>query len=279
MTQQREALRLDSALAARGLAPSRQRAQALIRSGRVTVNGRTVLRCAQAVQPGDELAVSAGGPEYVGRGALKLLSALDVFGVSPEGLACVDLGASTGGFTQVLLERGAARVYAVDVGTDQLDPILRRDPRVISMEQTNARALTRGDFPGAIDLITADLSFISIRLLLPVLFDLLNGQGCALVLIKPQFEAGRAALNRKGLVTDPKAHLNVLREVREAVQAQGWAMARVIPSPVAGGSGNREYLALLTPAGGAPTDEQLRTCVRANFAQTFQMQERPSARS
>jgi 23S rRNA (cytidine1920-2'-O)/16S rRNA (cytidine1409-2'-O)-methyltransferase len=232
--------RLDLALVARGLVPSREKAQALVMAGEVLVDG------APATKPGapvrDDAAIAlARQPTHVGRGALKLEGALDALGVDPEGRVAIDVGASTGGFTQVLLERGARRVYAVDVGRAQLHERLRRDPRVVVLERTNARTLSPREIPEPCSLAVMDVSFISVRKILPALRAVLATPAEALVLVKPQFELRRQDVGRGGLVRDPELHARAVRDVAEAAIAQGYALRGACASPVAGGEGNREF--------------------------------------
>ena len=240
--------RIDVALVSRGLAKSRQRAQRLIAAGMVTLNGAAVEKPSQKVGDSDALALTGSDIPYVGRGGLKLARALDAFRVDPSGQVCVDIGASTGGFTDVLLRCGATRVYAVDVGRAQLDPSLMADPRVVSMEGVNARGLTAGMFPEPIRLGVMDVSFISIRLILPAVFDVLGPDGRLVALVKPQFEVGRERIGKGGIVSDPAARAETLTGVAAFVQNFGWRAAAVIPSPIRGGSGNVEFLADLMPA-------------------------------
>jgi 23S rRNA (cytidine1920-2'-O)/16S rRNA (cytidine1409-2'-O)-methyltransferase len=234
-------LRLDQALVARGLAPSRARAQALVAAGVVTVDGVPATRPSQRIAPEAVLAVTADPLPYVSRGALKLLHALDAFGLSPRGRVALDLGASTGGFSQVLLERGAAEVWAVDVGHGQLAPILRDDPRLHLLEGVNVRDLRPGDVPPP-DFITADLSFISLLKALPAPLAL-AGPGAVLVaLVKPQFEVGRAHLGRGGLVRDEAAAARAVEAVQSFLRDAGWTRLGTVESPITGGDGNREFL-------------------------------------
>ncbi len=227
--------RLDQRLVDLGLAPSRTRARALIEAGAVQVDGRPVTRPAARA----EGAVSVAGEfPWVGRGALKLLHALDHFGLTPHGEA-LDIGASTGGFTQVLLARGAARVHAVDVGHGQLDPSLAADPRVVSLEGVNARALPPLPPP---DWITADVSFISLRLALPPALALARPGAHLVALVKPQFEAGRGQVGRGGIVRDPAVHARVCDEIGAFLAGQGWTVLGLTDSPIQGGDGNREFL-------------------------------------
>lgn len=237
--------RLDQLLVDRGLADSRTRAQALVLGGKVRVGVGDAAR--RDRKPGDLLdptvpvAVDAPDP-YVSRGGHKLAAALDAFGINPAGLVCLDTGASTGGFSDVLLQRGATRVYAVDVGRGQLADSLRRDPRVVSLERTNARALRPGVLPEPVSLAVVDVSFISLGLVLGPIAGCFGPTGGPLVpLVKPQFEAGRAALDR-GVVRDPAVHLDVLRAVVTRARALGLAAQDAIASPILGPEGNREFL-------------------------------------
>lgn len=240
MTRQR----LDQLLVDRGLAPSRSAAQALLLAGEVELAGAAsrTLKPGQLVAPDAVLSVRPG-PRWASRAAEKLEAALGAFEVAPDGLACLDAGASTGGFTDLLLVRGARIVYAVDVGRGQLLDRLARDPRVVSMERTNLRTLRA--LPEPIDLATLDLSFISLRLVLPAVRGLLADDGRVIVLIKPQFEAGRDAVPRGGVVRDPATHRAVLLAFAEHAAAAGLVPGGLIASPLLGADGNREFLALL----------------------------------
>lgn len=232
--------RADLLLVERGFFASRARAQAAIAAGLVTAGGVPVRRPSELLAADADIAASEPHP-YVSRGGVKLAAALDAFGISPAGCACLDLGASTGGFTEVLLERGARRVYAVDVGRGQLHPRLLGDRRVVSLESTDARALDRGLIPEPVDLLVADVSFISLRLVLPAAVPLLAERAALAVLVKPQFEAGRADVH-KGLVRDEAVRRRVCREIADFVAALGFAVEGPVPSPIEGGDGNREYL-------------------------------------
>ncbi|MGH9886820.1 MAG: TlyA family rRNA (cytidine-2'-O)-methyltransferase [bacterium] len=238
-------VRLDQLIADRGLAESRSRAQALLLGGRVRVGVGDAARLDR--KPGDlvdpEIALDVQAPEpYVSRGGHKLAAALDAFGVQPAGRICLDAGASTGGFTDVLLQRGARRVYAIDVGRGQLAEALRRDARVISMERTNARGLTPATLPEPVSLATVDVSFISLRLVLAPIASTFGPDGGDLIpLVKPQFEAGRGEA-KGGVVRDPELHARVLREVTDAAVAAGLAAIGQIESPILGPEGNREFL-------------------------------------
>ncbi len=241
------AMRADAALAARGLAPSRERARALIEAGLATVNGATIDKPSRRVSEGDVLAVTGNIHPYVSRGGLKLEKALQVFDVDASGHVCVDVGASTGGFTDVLLRNGARHVYAVDVGTAQLHPSLRADPRVTCMEHVNARAMERAMFPEAPTLAVMDVSFISIRLILPALFELLGADGHVISLVKPQFEAGRQRVGKGGIVAKAATHRDILKEIVDFAPALGWRVAGLDFSPITGGDGNIEFLADILP--------------------------------
>jgi len=233
--------RLDVWLVEHGRAESREKAQALVMAGRVRLDGRPATKAGTPV-PADAAVDVLPGPEHVGRGALKLEGALDAFGVDPHGRTCVDVGASTGGFTETLLRRGAARVYAVDVGRGQLHESLRADSRVVVMERVNARHLTAREIPEACGLATVDVSFISVAKLLAPLRTVLAPQADALVLVKPQFEVGRGQVGRGGIVRAPEKHLQALRDVAAAAQSEAkLAVVAACPSPILGMEGNREF--------------------------------------
>lgn len=236
--------RLDQLLIERGLATSRAEAQALLLAGLIELSGAgsRILKPGQLVAADAELTVIAG-PRWASRGGEKLEAALEAFAVDPSGLVCLDAGASTGGFSDVLLTRGARVVYAVDVGRGQLVDRLGRDPRVVSMERTNLRDLER--LPEPVELATLDLSFISLRLVLPAVRRLLTDDGRVVALVKPQFEAGREAVPRGGVVRDPETHRAVLRQFADDAATAGFVPRRLISSPILGGDGNREFLALL----------------------------------
>lgn len=252
-------LRADVALVRRGLAPSRERAQRLIESGLATLNGKPLARSSARVSDDDRLDVLGSDLPYVGRGGFKLAHALAAFGADPSGQVCMDVGASTGGFTDVLLRAGAKLVYAIDVGSEQLAPSLRSDPRVVSMEHTNARALRADMFPQPPRFAAMDVSFISIRLILPSALAVLGPEGRMIALIKPQFEAGPHRLGKKGVVSDPAVHADVLREMIAFAPSLGWRIRAIEPSPIAGGSGNLEFLADFVPdCAGAPSVDEAR---------------------
>jgi 23S rRNA (cytidine1920-2'-O)/16S rRNA (cytidine1409-2'-O)-methyltransferase len=243
-----EKRRLDVALTALGLAESREKAQALVMAGLVYVNQQKAAKPSQTVAEADRLEVRGAPHPYVSRGALKLEKALRTFAIDAAGAVAVDVGASTGGFTDVLLRAGAARVYAVDVGYGQLDWRLRGDPRVTGMERTNARYLTPGDFPQRPSLAVMDVSFISILKILPALREILGRDGQCVSLIKPQFEAGRARVGKKGVVRDPAVHREVIRHIADGALSLGWRVVALDFSPVTGPEGNIEFLARLLPA-------------------------------
>lgn len=260
----------------RGLAESRTRAQALIMAGKVRVNGEVVTKAGQAVSEESEITVEGKDHPWVSRGGLKLAHGLKYFNVNPTGMICVDIGASTGGFTDVLLHYGAEKVYAVDVGHGQLDWKLRGDPRVMVMEQTNARYLTEQQIPDTIDLIVCDASFISLKTVLPAVIRLASGEcldgevskpsepsaapiaqaGSAeqgrnkkllLALIKPQFEAGREKVGKGGVVRDEKVHLEVCETIRRWLEEDmSWGVLGMTESPITGPSGNKEFLICAT---------------------------------
>jgi 23S rRNA (cytidine1920-2'-O)/16S rRNA (cytidine1409-2'-O)-methyltransferase len=239
-------VRLDQLVADKGLAASRERARALILAAQVTVDGKIVSKAGAQVAPESDVALVAADHPYVGRGGIKLAHALDTFGIEVRGREALDIGASTGGFTDVLLQRGAARVVALDVGHGQLDWRLRNDPRVVTIEHFNARALTRDDLPGLVDFVSIDVSFISLRQILPVVPPLLRPGADVIALVKPQFEAGRAEV-RKGVIHDTAVHARVVEEVRAAAAAIGLTQAASIPSPITGQKGNVEFLLHLRP--------------------------------
>lgn len=235
-----ERVRLDRLLVRRGLAPTRTRAQALLLAGRVTSGGRRLDKAGQQVDPDLPLEV-AEGRRWVGRGAHKLLGAVERFAVDPRGRDALDVGSSTGGFTQVLLEAGARRVAAIDVGRGQLDWSLRQDERVVVMEGVNVRLLRPDDVPFRATLATFDVSFISLRLVVPPVVAALAPDWEAIALVKPQFEVGRGRVGRKGLVRDPELHVEVLLAMSDHLAAQGWAPRAAAPSPLPGAEGNREF--------------------------------------
>jgi 23S rRNA (cytidine1920-2'-O)/16S rRNA (cytidine1409-2'-O)-methyltransferase len=234
--------RLDLLLVDRGLAPSRERAQALILSGVVEVNGQPAGKAGTAVADDAQISLRQADHPYVGRGGLKLAHALDTFRISVEGRLALDIGASTGGFTDVLLRRGAKHVVALDVGHGQIDWGLRTDPRVLVIERMNARNLTPSDLPGSVDIVTVDVSFISLAHILPRVLPLLRPGADIVALVKPQFEAGRAEVGKKGVIRDPAVHARVVEEVTARAAEVGLVRAGMTESPITGDSGNREFL-------------------------------------
>ena len=236
-------MRLDQALVARGLAPSRARARDLVLRGFVRVAGIVCEKPAQDIDDATLIDVSASAPAYVSRGAEKLVAALDIFGFDPRGATALDVGASTGGFTEVLLERGAARVYAVDVGSGQLHPRLRGDPRVVPLENCDARELSCAIIPEAVGAIVVDVSFISVTKVLGAVLPLAGPGAWMIVLVKPQFEAGREHVGSGGIVRDEAARRAAVERVKEWIAGQsGWTVVGEMQSPILGGSGNVEYL-------------------------------------
>ena len=251
--------RLDALLVERGLAESREKAQALVLAGEVDVDGKLAPKAGQLVATDADLAVR-GRPPYVSRGGLKLERALDAFALDVRGLVVVDVGASTGGFTDCVLQRGASRVYAIDVGQNQLDWRLRSDPRVVVMERTNVRYLTA--LPEAPDAAVADVSFISLKLALPPVVRLLSPAGWVVALIKPQFEAGRELVGKGGVVRDPAVHRLVLGDLLAWAVEVGLAVRGAVPSPIRGPAGNVEFLAYFArQAPGRPIADVVEECL------------------
>lgn len=239
--------RIDKLLVERGLASSRTRAQAMVMAGAVLVEDQRVEKPSELISLDAQVRLKgANDPaaRYVGRGGVKLEAALREFAIDVRGLLCLDIGASTGGFTDCLLQHGAAKVMAVDVGHNQLDWRLRNDPRVESREGVNARYLKPEDFATPFDLATMDVSFISATKVLPAVVSLLTDGALVITLIKPQFEVGRGEVGRGGIVTDPRQHARVIEEVNDAAQSLGLKIRGVIESPIRGAEGNQEFLAL-----------------------------------
>jgi 23S rRNA (cytidine1920-2'-O)/16S rRNA (cytidine1409-2'-O)-methyltransferase len=234
--------RLDVRIVNEGLAVSRERARALILAGRVRAGGEIVTKAGASVPAGVPVEIVEPDFPWVGRGGVKLAHALDAFGIDVAGREGLDIGASTGGFTDVLLQRGARRVVALDVGHGQLDWRLRGDPRVVVLERRNARQLARDWLPAPADVVTIDVSFISLRLILPALPPVLAPGADVVALVKPQFEAGRAEVGRGGLVKDPAVHDAVIARVTESAASCGLARVGMTPSPITGAAGNQEFL-------------------------------------
>ena len=239
-------MRADVALVSRGLCESREKAQASIMAGLVYVGERKILKASESVKPEDELTLRGHAHPFASRGGLKLEKAIRSFGADLTGKVCMDIGAATGGFTDVCLRSGASHVYAIDVGYGQFDWKLRNDPRVTVMERTNARYLTQEQVPLHPTVTVMDVSFISIRLILPVAAGIMGDEGVFYTLIKPQFEAGRDRVGKKGVVRDLKVHEDVLREIVDFVPTFGWQVQALDYSPITGPEGNIEFLAKIT---------------------------------
>ena len=262
--------RVDRELVRRGLVASREEAQRVIELRRVQVDGAPVRKPSTLVLPDQRLIVGGPPPRFVSRGGEKLQGALDRFGLDVRGLRVLDAGISTGGFTDCLLQAGASAIVGVDVGYGQLAERLRRDDRVDLRERTNVRSLTAGDLDEAPDLLVADLSFISLATVLPVLLPLLHKDGRAVVLVKPQFEVGRTRVGRGGIVRDPEARADALAKVADVAERCGWPFQDLMPSPIRGGEGNVEFLALLGRGDDAPSVEDMITRVCAEVAESEQ---------
>lgn len=237
--------RLDVFMTEHGLAPSRQRARALIMAGSIRVNDQSVDKPGALVDDGDRIALTGADLPYVSRGGLKLEAALTGYRIDPAGQVCLDVGASTGGFTDCLLQRGASRVYAVDVGYGQMAWKLRQDPRVIVIERTNIRYMPPDALPEPVDLVTIDASFISLKIVVPAVLRFLKAEGMLLPLIKPQFEVGKGVVGKGGVVSDPARHAQVIDELGRFFSGLGLRCSEALPSPVLGPKGNREFFMLL----------------------------------
>jgi 23S rRNA (cytidine1920-2'-O)/16S rRNA (cytidine1409-2'-O)-methyltransferase len=244
--------RLDQLLVMRGLVKSRAQAQALILAGRVQVGGLAAPKAGTLVPEEVQVILKAPPSPYVSRGGEKLAGALDHFQVTPEGKVALDVGASTGGFTHVLLSRGARRVYAVDVGYGQLDATLRRDPRVVVLERVNIRHLPKETIPELIDLATLDLSFISLTLVLPKILEFLRPGGEIMAMVKPQFEVGKGQVGKGGVVRDPRLQQEAVQRVAAAATVLGLSVGPAFPSPLKGPKGNQEYFLHLIHQTGSP---------------------------
>jgi len=239
--------RIDKVLVERGLAESRTRAQALIIAGQVLVREQRIDKPGQLINPSDDIRIKGETPRYASRGGIKLEAALREFNINPEGKNCLDVGASTGGFTDCLLQHGAQRVWAIDVGHNQIIWRLRQDPRVVVQEGINARNLSSDQFPVRFEIATIDVSFISLSKVLPAVRNCLTEVADVIALVKPQFEVGKGEVGRGGIVTDPAKHRRVLDEIRQAALEIGLSGAAVIESPILGAEGNREFLMHLVP--------------------------------
>jgi 23S rRNA (cytidine1920-2'-O)/16S rRNA (cytidine1409-2'-O)-methyltransferase len=241
--------RIDKVMLERGLVESRTRAQALILAGQVLVREQRVDKPGQLIDPDAEIRIKGETLRYASRGGLKLEAALRDFSIDPSGKNCLDVGASTGGFTDCLLQHGAACVWAIDVGHNQLVWRLRQDPRVVVLEGVNARSLHPAQFPVRFDLATIDVSFISLTKVLPAVRTCLTDTSDCIALIKPQFEVGKGEVGRGGIVTDPAKHRRVLTEIKDAALGMGFHPVGLIESPILGAEGNREFLMHLKPVG------------------------------
>ena len=237
--------RLDHAIVEKGLAQSRQRARALIMAGKVFVNNRPIDKPGAPVSSSDHIILKGNDIPYVSRGGLKLEKALQVFNISTEGLVCLDVGASTGGFTDCLLQHGATSVYAVDVGYGQMAWKLRQDPRVVVMERTNIRYLPAESIPRPVDLVTIDVSFISLKIVVPAVLKFMKKSAKILALIKPQFEVGKGKVGKGGVVRDPALHESVIKDLSDFFLKTGLSCNSVVPSPILGPKGNREFIIYL----------------------------------
>ncbi|MCI2107000.1 MAG: TlyA family RNA methyltransferase [Intestinimonas sp.] len=256
--------RLDILVYEHGLAESRQKAQAIIMAGQIFVDGQRADKVGMPVDEKAQLQVHGHPMAYVSRGGLKLEKALAAFPLNLEHTVCIDCGASTGGFTDCMLQNGAVKVYAVDVGYGQLAWSLRQDPRVVCMERTNVRYLTREIIPEPLDFGSVDVSFISLRLILPALRGLLKETGQAVCLVKPQFEAGREKVGKKGVVRDPNVHLEVLQQFLRHAEQADFTVRDITFSPIRGPEGNIEYLGYLTAGAGAPYAGDLKALVETS---------------
>lgn len=256
--------RLDILLCERGLAESRPRAQAVIMAGQVYVGGQKADKAGAPTDEAAEIEVRGKTLAYVSRGGLKLEKAMQTFSINLKDAVCADIGASTGGFTDCMLQSGAKKVYAVDVGYGQLAWSLRSDPRVVCMERTNARYLTSEQIPEALDFASIDVSFISLKLILPAVHGLLKKTSTVTCLVKPQFEAGREKVGKKGVVRDSAVHLEVLEQFLGHASEAGFAVKGITFSPIRGPEGNIEYLGYLTADAGEPYGGDLAALVRAS---------------
>lgn len=258
--------RLDVLLVEKGLIDSRQKAQALIMAGQVYVGGQKVGKAGAPTAEDAALEIRGGGMKYVSRGGYKLEKAMSTWPITLEGKVCADIGASTGGFTDCMLQNGADKVYAVDVGYGQFAWKLRQDPRVVCLERTNARYLTQEQIPQSLDFFSVDVSFISLNLILPPLRPLMAPGGQAVCLVKPQFEAGRDKVGKKGVVRDRSVHLEVLEHFLEHAGAAGFTVKGMTYSPIRGPEGNIEYLGWLSTGEGESWAGDLRALVEASHS-------------
>lgn len=238
----KQRVRIDQLLVERGLAESREKAQAMVLAGEVLADDQKITKAGRKVVPGAEIRLLGERPKYVSRAGRKLEAALDRFSIDVEGGICLDVGSSTGGFTDCLLQHGAGKVYAVDVGTNQLHWKLRRDPRVVVHERVNARYLTKETVREAADFVCCDVSFISVTRILPALSALMKPDAEMVVLAKPQFEAGKGQVGKGGIVRDAALHRKAVRDVSAAVEQLGFEKVQVLESPLRGAEGNKEFL-------------------------------------
>lgn len=261
-------MRLDVLLTARGIAPSREKAKSMIMAGAVMVDGKKPEKAGASVEEDCQIEVLGETLRYVSRGGLKLEKAMDAHQISLAGAVCVDIGASTGGFTDCMLQNGAAKVYAVDVGSDQLAEKLRQDARVVNLEQVNIRYVTSEQIPEPLDFGSVDVSFISLTLVLPVLHRLLREGGQGICLVKPQFEAGKGKVGKKGVVREPEIHFEVLKKIYDFCGELGFCVKGIHFSPVQGPEGNIEYLYFFEKSEkqGAFTHEDLQKLVADSHA-------------
>ena len=259
--------RLDTSLVERGLVESRQKAQALIMAGEVYINGQKQLKAGASVAEGDSLEIRSKNPlRYVSRGGLKLEKAVALWPIDLREKVCADIGASTGGFTDCMLQNGAKLVYAVDAGYNQLAWKLRTHPQVVCMERTNARYLTQEHIPEPLDFFSVDVSFISLHLILPALRPLIREGGQAVCLVKPQFEAGKEKVGKKGVVRDPAVHLEVLERFLDHAAQAGFTVKDITFSPIRGPEGNIEYLGYLQAGEGPAYEGDLRALVEQSHS-------------
>ncbi len=252
-----EKIRLDTAVFERGFAESREKAKAYIMAGVVYVNNEKVDKAGTTVKPTDNIEVRSNPLKYVSRGGLKLEKAMQNFPIALDGLICADIGASTGGFTDCMLQNGAAKVYAIDVGYGQLAWKLRSDDRVVNLERTNFRYVTQNEIPQKLDFASVDVSFISLKLILPVLKNIIKDGGCVVCLIKPQFEAGKDRVGKKGVVREKNVHIDVVKEVLDFTVELGFSVLGLDYSPIKGPEGNIEYLAYIKSCDNPVIDESV----------------------
>ena len=258
--------RIDALMVSLGVAPSREKAKEMIKSGNVYLNGKVVSKAGLLANACDIIEYKGETERYVSRGGLKLEKAVEVFELDLSGYLCIDIGASTGGFTDCMLQNGAKKVYAVDSGSGQLSPVLERDRRVVNLEKTNFRYITEKEIPERADFASADVSFISLKHILPALSPLIKDGGSAVCLIKPQFEAGREKVGKKGVVRDPDVHLEVLENFLDHAKDSGFTVLDITFSPIRGPEGNIEYLGYLESGEWVEKTFDLRALVEQSHA-------------